>query len=47
MVKDGAVVIDVGVNRNPETGKLCGDVDFEMSRIRHHLLQRFQEVLVL
>ena len=28
MVKDGAVVIDVGVNRNPETGKLCGDVDF-------------------
>ena len=29
MVKEGAVVIDVGVNRNPETGKLCGDVDFE------------------
>lgn len=29
MVKDGAVVIDVGVNRNPETNKLCGDVDFE------------------
>lgn len=28
MVKPGAVVIDVGVNRNPETGKLCGDVDF-------------------
>lgn len=28
MVKEGAVVIDVGVNRNPETGKLCGDVDF-------------------
>lgn len=27
MVKPGAVVIDVGVNRNPETGKLCGDVD--------------------
>lgn len=27
-VKEGAVVIDVGVNRNPETGKLCGDVDF-------------------
>ena len=23
-----AVVIDVGVNRDPETGKLCGDVDF-------------------
>lgn len=28
MVKDGAVVIDVGMNRNEE-GKLCGDVDFE------------------
>jgi len=28
MVRDGAVVIDVGVNRDPETGKLCGDVDF-------------------
>ena len=28
MVKEGAVVIDVGVNRNPENGKLCGDVDF-------------------
>ncbi len=28
MVAEGAVVIDVGVNRNPETGKLCGDVDF-------------------
>jgi len=27
MVKDGAVVIDVGMNR--ENGKLCGDVDFE------------------
>ena len=28
MVKDGAVVVDVGINRN-EDGKLCGDVDFE------------------
>ncbi len=28
MVGDGAVVIDVGVNRDPETNKLCGDVDF-------------------
>lgn len=27
MVKEGAVVIDVGINRNSE-GKLCGDVDF-------------------
>lgn len=28
MVKEGAVIIDVGMNRN-EAGKLCGDVDFE------------------
>ena len=28
MVKDGAVVIDVGINRD-ETGKITGDVDFE------------------
>ena len=28
MVTNGTVVIDVGVNRNPETGKLCGDVDY-------------------
>jgi len=28
MVKDGAVVVDVGINRQ-EDGKLCGDVDFE------------------
>lgn len=28
MVKEGAVVIDVGVNRD-EAGKLCGDVDFD------------------
>ncbi|MGN0443289.1 MAG: bifunctional methylenetetrahydrofolate dehydrogenase/methenyltetrahydrofolate cyclohydrolase FolD [Acutalibacteraceae bacterium] len=28
MVKEGAIVIDVGINRN-EDGKLCGDVDFE------------------
>lgn len=28
MIKDGAVVIDVGINRNSE-GKLEGDVDFE------------------
>ena len=31
MVKLGAVVIDVGMNRNEE-GKLCGDVDFEAVR---------------
>lgn len=28
-IKEGAAVIDVGVNRDPETGKLCGDVDFD------------------
>lgn len=28
MVKQGAIVIDVGMNRD-ENGKLCGDVDFE------------------
>ena len=28
MVKQGAVVIDVGMNRD-ENGKLCGDVDFD------------------
>ncbi len=27
MVKPGAIVIDVGINRD-EHGKLCGDVDF-------------------
>ena len=27
MVKPGAIVIDVGMNRN-DAGKLCGDVDF-------------------
>ena len=29
MVKDGAVVIDVAMNRDPETGKFSGDVLFE------------------
>ena len=28
MVKEGAIVIDVGMNRD-ENGKLCGDVDYE------------------
>lgn len=28
MIKPGAAVIDVGINRNAE-GKVCGDVDFE------------------
>jgi methylenetetrahydrofolate dehydrogenase (NADP+) / methenyltetrahydrofolate cyclohydrolase len=28
MVRDGAIVVDVGMNRD-ESGKLCGDVDFD------------------
>lgn len=28
MIKEGAVIIDVGINRNSE-GKLCGDADFD------------------
>ena len=28
MIKPGAIVIDVGINRNSE-GKMCGDVDFD------------------
>lgn len=31
MVKPGAIVVDVGINRD-EAGKLCGDVDFEPVR---------------
>ena len=31
MVKEGAVVIDVGMNRLPD-GKLCGDVEFETAK---------------
>jgi methylenetetrahydrofolate dehydrogenase (NADP+) / methenyltetrahydrofolate cyclohydrolase len=31
MIKPGAVVIDVGINRLPD-GRLCGDVDFESAR---------------
>ena len=30
-IKDGAVVIDVGINRD-ENNKLCGDVDFESAK---------------
>lgn len=29
MVSDGVVVIDVGMDRDPQTGRLCGDVDFD------------------
>ncbi len=37
MVKPGAIVIDVGINRNEE-GKLCGDVEFEsVSRVAGYI----------
>jgi len=37
MVKPGAIVIDVGINRN-EAGKLCGDVDFAgVSELASHI----------
>ena len=37
MVKPGAVVLDVGMNRNGE-GKLCGDVDFEgVKKVASHI----------
>ena len=37
MVKPGAVVLDVGMNRNDE-GKLCGDVDFEgVKKVASHI----------
>lgn len=29
MVSEGVTVIDVGMDRDPESGKLCGDVDFD------------------
>lgn len=37
MVQPGAIVIDVGINRN-EAGKLCGDVDFAaVSEVAGHI----------
>jgi len=37
MIKENAVVVDVGINRNEE-GKVCGDVDFEnVSKIASHI----------
>jgi methylenetetrahydrofolate dehydrogenase (NADP+)/methenyltetrahydrofolate cyclohydrolase len=37
MVRPGAVVLDVGMNRNDE-GKLCGDVDFDgVSQVASHI----------
>ena len=37
MVKEGAIVIDVGINRD-EDGKLCGDVDFESVKQKTSLI---------
>ena len=37
MVKEGAVVLDVGMNRD-ENGKLCGDVDFEAVKEKASLI---------
>lgn len=37
MVKEGAIVIDVGINRG-EDGKLCGDVDYdEVSKVASYI----------
>jgi methylenetetrahydrofolate dehydrogenase (NADP+) / methenyltetrahydrofolate cyclohydrolase len=37
MVKPGAIVIDVGMNRN-DAGKLCGDVDFDaIKQVASHI----------
>lgn len=37
MVKEGAIVIDVGINRGKD-GKICGDVDFEeVSKVASHI----------
>jgi methylenetetrahydrofolate dehydrogenase (NADP+)/methenyltetrahydrofolate cyclohydrolase len=33
MIKPGAVVIDVGINRLPD-GRLVGDVDFESAKVK-------------
>lgn len=41
MVKDGAVVIDVGMDRD-ENGKLCGDVDFENVKNKCSYITRFR-----
>lgn len=37
MVKDGAVILDVGMDRD-ENGKLCGDVDFEAVKEKASLI---------
>ena len=34
MIKDGATVIDVGINRIPDEKKIVGDVDFENAKLK-------------
>jgi methylenetetrahydrofolate dehydrogenase (NADP+)/methenyltetrahydrofolate cyclohydrolase len=37
MVKPGAIVLDVGINRTPE-GRLVGDIDFEsVEKVASHV----------
>lgn len=38
MVKNNAVVVDVGINKDPKTGKLVGDVDFEKVKEKASLI---------
>lgn len=46
MVKEGAIVIDVGINRM-EDGKLCGDVDFDSVEPKAGYTHLFRAVLAL
>ena len=45
-IKEGAVVIDVGINAKPEGGGICGDVDTDELLEKHQWLLQFQQVLV-
>lgn len=45
MVKEGAVIIDVGMNR--ENGKLMGDVDFDKVAAKVNAITPVPGVLVL
>ncbi len=38
MVREGAVVVDVGINTDPATGKMCGDVDTDAVADRCRLI---------
>ena len=42
-VKDGAVVIDVGIHRNAEN-KLCGDVDLILLCLKRHISHLYRAV---